>query len=72
MEKQACLIYAGGKGYMDPVDVEKVGEFEQAFYAALENDKGVLKSIADSGEMSDADKEKIDRISKSVSEQFSS
>ena len=72
MEKQACLIYAGGKGFMDPIPVEKVGEFEHAFYAALEADKKILKDIAESGKMEDEDKEKIDRIASSVAEQFSS
>lgn len=47
-----------------------VSEYEQAFFAALENDKQILKNIKKSGKMTEKDKEKIERIASSVQDQF--
>ena len=28
VEKQVCALYAGGKGYLDGIEVDKIGKFE--------------------------------------------
>ncbi|QFR39618.1 F0F1 ATP synthase subunit alpha [Candidatus Gracilibacteria bacterium 28_42_T64] len=43
--KQVCSIYAGSKGYLDSIKVEKVAKFEKELYSALEDEKTVLASI---------------------------
>jgi len=53
VEKQVCSIYAGAQGYMDEIAEDRVGEFEQALYAALDADGTVLAAIKESGKLED-------------------
>ena len=43
--KQVCALYAGGKGYLDSVPVNKVLKFEEDLYAALDKEKKVLTGL---------------------------
>ncbi len=43
--KQVCSIYAGAKGYLDQVSVEKITKFEKELYMALDNEKNIIASI---------------------------
>lgn len=43
--KQICAIYAGAKGHLDEIAVEKVTKFEQDLYTALEDEKSVIAAI---------------------------
>jgi F-type H+-transporting ATPase subunit alpha len=54
-EKQVAIIYAAGAGVFDDADKTKVSELEGAFFALLESQyPEVLKTIADSRDLSDA------------------
>ena len=61
VESQTALLYIADKGALEDVTVEQVREFEAQWhdYAAA-NIPDVLKSIAESGDLSDDDKAKLD------------
>ncbi len=44
--KQVAALYAGTKGYLDNMEVEKVKKFEEALYTSLESDTAIIDSIA--------------------------
>jgi F-type H+/Na+-transporting ATPase subunit alpha len=55
MEEQACIIYAGVNGYLDPIPVNRVRAFEQGLLALLRNQKPeILEEIRKSGDLADA------------------
>src|SRR6202166_4348602 len=55
MEEQACVIYAGVNGYLDPIPVNRVRAFEQGLLALLRNQKPeILDDIRKSGDLADA------------------
>ncbi|QDS89853.1 ATP synthase subunit alpha [Rosistilla ulvae] len=58
---QVISLYAGTKGFLDDVAVDKVQEFEKALLQFI-NDKhsGIASSIKESGEMSDDVTEKLE------------
>lgn len=60
-ENQVAVLYIANEGALDDVAVENVRSFEEQWhhYVAA-NLPDVLKSIAESGDLSDADKAKID------------
>ena len=37
VEKQVVIIYAGTKGYLDPLEVSQIGDYEQKLYSFLES-----------------------------------
>ena len=52
VEEQVISLYAGTRGYLDNIDVGKVGEFERRMLSDLKvREPGVLDSIRDSREM---------------------
>jgi len=61
VEAQTAVLYVADKGALEDVAVENVREWESQWhdYAAA-NIPDVLKSIADSGDLSDDDKAKLD------------
>jgi len=71
VEKQVCSIYAGAQGYMDEIAEDRVGEFEQALYAALDADGTVLAAIKESGKLEDDTKKWLDAVIKMVVSQMS-
>jgi F-type H+-transporting ATPase subunit alpha len=53
-EKQISIIFAASKGYLDPVPVEDVAQWETDFHAFMaEKHAGVLHAIAESGKLAD-------------------
>src|SRR5438552_2910271 len=55
MEEQVCVIYAGVNGYLDPIPVNRVRDFEQGLLGALRNQHGdILNAIRDSRDLDDA------------------
>ena len=46
MEEQVCVIFAGTRGYLDPLDVSAVGKFEEELLRALRDEKSILSTIA--------------------------
>ena len=57
IEEQVVVIYAGTKGYLDKVDVSKIGEFEEG--VLKEVDSSILDAIRTEGSISDALDKKI-------------
>ncbi|PZM83578.1 F0F1 ATP synthase subunit alpha [Candidatus Gracilibacteria bacterium] len=45
VEKQICSIFAGSKGYLDALAVDKVKKFENDLYNSLDEEKTILESI---------------------------
>jgi F-type H+-transporting ATPase subunit alpha len=65
--QQSLSIFAADKGFMDDVDVEKVGSFEEALHSYFASEKPDLeKSINDTGDWND----EIEKQFTEVVEQF--
>jgi F-type H+-transporting ATPase subunit alpha len=57
VEKQVCILFAGGNGYLDDVAVEDVRRFEAEFSQYLDNNKAdVLTAIREEKQISDKTK----------------
>jgi F-type H+-transporting ATPase subunit alpha len=54
MEEQVCVIYAGVKGYLDDVPVNKVGQFEAELLRSLRGSKTLLDTIRKEEKLTDA------------------
>ena len=60
MEEQACVIYAGVNGYLDPIPVARVRAFEQGLLALLRTkNPDILEDIRKSGDLGDATAAKL-------------
>ena len=57
IEQQVVVIYAGTKGYLDKVDVAKIGEYEEGLLKEV--DSSILDAIRTEGTISDALDKKI-------------
>ena len=65
--KQVCALYAGGKGYLDQVPVDKILKFEDNLYASLDEEKTIIADIRKNSKMSeDSEKKLIEVIEKVV------
>lgn len=61
---QAPIIYAGVNGYLDKVDVKKVGVYEKEFREYMHaNEKSILEAIDQTGELS---KENLAKLKEAV------
>jgi F-type H+-transporting ATPase subunit alpha len=60
VEKQVCILFAGGNGYLDDVAVTDVRRFESEFSHYLDNNQAdVLTAIRDEKQISDDTKAKL-------------
>ncbi|MCP4290575.1 MAG: F0F1 ATP synthase subunit alpha [bacterium] len=51
-EHQVAIIFAASKGYLDPVAIEDVAQWEEDFHAYMdESHSGVMHAIAESGKL---------------------
>lgn len=66
--KQICAFYAGGKGFLDTIPVEKVGKFEDDLYTALEEEKTIVEDIKKEKAMSDETEAKLKTLIEKVVE----
>ncbi len=66
--KQVCALYAGGKGYLDGISVEKVLKFEEDLHAALDQDKKVLETLANEKNLSENTEKDLVKIIEKVVE----
>ena len=66
MEEQVCVIYAGVKGFLDEVPLNKIGTFEAELLRFLRSGKTLLETIKKEEKLSDASeatlKEAIDTV----------
>jgi len=71
MEEQVCVIYAGVNGYLDPMPLAKVKEFENALLATLRGQHAaILNDIRDTKDLSDATAGKLKAVVEQVQKQF--
>ena len=69
--EQVCVIFAGVKGYLDNIDVKKVGEFETTLLASLRSShKDLLADIAKEGKITDEIEGKIRTLVEQTQKQF--
>ncbi len=66
--KQVCVLYAGGKGYLDQVPVDKVLKFEDNLYASLDEEKTILESIRSEAQITDDTEKKLIKLIEKVAE----
>ena len=60
VEEQVVAIFAGVRGYLDPIAVDQVGRFEAQFMAEIRAKHGdVLAAIRTEGEISQATEGKL-------------
>ena len=68
VEEQVVVIYAGVRGYLDKLPVEKIGDFEEKLLSQVRAESGdILEAIRSEGELSDA----TDAALKDVLDKFS-
>jgi len=59
-EKQIALIFAGSKGFLDKIDIDRLSEFEEKLYDFLDaSHSEILSNIRESGIISDEDSDKL-------------
>ncbi len=68
VEKQVALLYAGGKGYLDVLSVDKMQKFESDFYTALDEEKTALESIKSEKVVNDDTEKKLIKVIEKVVE----
>ena len=71
VEQQVLMIFAGTNGYLDPVDIEHVGDYEQEMYRFFDARKpGILRTIAEKKQMDDGLKAEIGAALKEFGDEF--
>jgi len=71
VEEQVAVIFAGVRGYLDPVPVQKVTEFEQKLRDELKaNGQDILEAIRSEKELSDATEKKLKAFIEKFSKTF--
>jgi F-type H+-transporting ATPase subunit alpha len=71
MEEQVAVIYAGVNGYLDPMPLGKVRDFEVALLASLRGpNAAILNDIRDTKDLSDATAAKLKSVVETVQKQF--
>ncbi|MGQ3675250.1 F0F1 ATP synthase subunit alpha [Xanthobacter sp. TB0139] len=71
VEEQVAVIFAGINGYLDPLPVNKVGEFEQGLLLALRSQhQDILDAIRTSKELSKETAEKLTKVINTFSKSF--
>jgi F-type H+-transporting ATPase subunit alpha len=71
MEEQVCVIYAGVNGYLDAQPVNRVQAFEEGLLALLRTQHvGLLNSIRDSRDLSDADAAQLKSLVEGFAKSF--
>jgi F-type H+-transporting ATPase subunit alpha len=72
VEEQVVVIFAGVRGYLDPIAVDQIGRFEQAFLTDVRNKHGdLLDAIRTEGEISQATEGKLKTILDGFAKSFS-
>jgi F-type H+-transporting ATPase subunit alpha len=71
VEEQVVAVFTGVRGYLDGVDITDVTRFEEAFLSEMRaTHAGVLETIRDEQELSDATEEKLNGILESFAKTF--
>lgn len=71
VEEQVCVIYAGTQGYLDGVEKNKVGDFEEEFLRKLHGDHAdLLKAIRDTGKLDEESEKKLKEVLDAFAKSF--
>lgn len=71
VEEQVCVIFAGTQGYLDGIDKNKVGEFEEEFLRKLHGDHSdLLKTIRETSKLDDESEKKLAGILDAFTKSF--
>jgi F-type H+-transporting ATPase subunit alpha len=71
MEEQACVIYAGVNGYLDPIPVNRVRGFEDGLLHVLRaKHSDVLNAIRDTRDLNDELAGKLKRVVEDFAKTF--
>ena len=71
VEEQVCVIFAGTQGYLDGVDKDKVGLFEEEFLRKLHGDHAdLLKTIRDTGKLDEESEKTLKEILDAFAKSF--
>lgn len=71
VEEQVVVIYAATNGYLDDLEANMVGQFEQGFLEYLRNEQpDVLSDIATSGDLGEEVEEKLKKAVETYKERF--
>ena len=71
VEEQVVAIFAGVRGYLDAIDVNDVGRFEQALLEECRsNQADLLAKIRDDGELSDESEKRLAEIAENLVKTF--
>jgi F-type H+-transporting ATPase subunit alpha len=70
MEEQVCVIYAGVKGYLDDIALNKVGAFEAALLSDLRSHKTLLATIKKEEKLTDASEAQLKETIQTVKTRF--
>ena len=70
MEEQVCVIYAGVKGYLDDVPLNKVGAFEADLLRDLRSHKTLLETIKKEEKLTDASEGELKKAIETVKIRF--
>ncbi|MBW1636114.1 MAG: F0F1 ATP synthase subunit alpha, partial [Deltaproteobacteria bacterium] len=71
MEKQVTIIYAGANGYLDPLPVDTLGDYENELYSYIEsNEPTIFTDIVAEEQFTDAIKDKLNKVLTSFGDTF--
>ena len=71
MEEQVCVIWAGTNGYLDPLPVNKVREFEEGLLSLLRTKHvDILNTIRDTRDLSDETAAKLKAVVEGYAKTF--
>jgi F-type H+-transporting ATPase subunit alpha len=70
VEKQVAIIYAGVKGLLVNVPVEKVKEFEELFLSTLEQKHGDVLGNFRAGKYNEEDLQKVEALAKDMAAEY--
>jgi F-type H+/Na+-transporting ATPase subunit alpha len=71
MEKQVTILYAGANGYLDPLPIETMKDYENEMYSYIEsNDPSIFADLKEQEEFTDAIKEKLNKALDAFGETF--
>ncbi|WP_136795152.1 MULTISPECIES: F0F1 ATP synthase subunit alpha [Desulfosediminicola] len=71
MEKQVTIIYAGSNGYLDPLPVDTLADYEQELYNYIEsNEPSIFTDLQTEQTFTDGIKDKLNKVLTSFGETF--
>jgi F-type H+-transporting ATPase subunit alpha len=72
VEEQVAIIYAAINGYLDPVPVDDIEEFEEEYIERLRlRHEGVLAEIRETEELTEEAEEAFESVAKDLAEVYS-